>query len=168
MAIVSSSWGRVLICKVGAELTCQANPRLEDSWAVWARDGGSCRGLDAIFPCLAALFCCICSSGFRFHLHLSCASASQESWSMVNVFWDAFKLSLNKRFSGAPRERFPSCSSPNSSFLRSRWSAIRTVYPAQRSCDCFEHCEDAGEVRTSVSGIFSCHFMLSNFRRLVV
>ena len=44
MTIASSSWGGGLICKVGAEVTCQADPRLEGSRAVWARDGGSCRG----------------------------------------------------------------------------------------------------------------------------
>ena len=65
MAIVSSSWGRVLICKVCVEVTCQADPRLKESQAVWARDGGSYRGLGAIFPCLPALLCCISSAGFR-------------------------------------------------------------------------------------------------------
>ena len=31
--------GGGLICKVGAEVTCQADLRLEESPAVWARDG---------------------------------------------------------------------------------------------------------------------------------
>ena len=69
------------------------------------------------------------------HPHLSCAATSQESGLILNALREAFRLSLN-RFFGAPRARFPSSSSPNSSFLGSRWSGIRTTCPAQRSCDC--------------------------------
>ena len=55
--VVGSSvvWGRGLIWKVDAEVTCQVDPRLEEFRAVWARDGGSYRGLGAIFTCLPAL-----------------------------------------------------------------------------------------------------------------
>ena len=56
MTIVSSSCERGFICKVGTEVTCPADPRLEESRVVWARDGSSCRGLGAIFPCLPAQF----------------------------------------------------------------------------------------------------------------
>ena len=64
ITIVSSSLGRGLLCKVGVEVTCQADPRLEESRTVWARDGGSRRRLGVIFPCLPALLCCISSAGF--------------------------------------------------------------------------------------------------------
>ena len=65
ITIYSSSWWRGLICKLGAEVTGQADPRLEESRAVWARDGGSYRGLGAIF---SGLFCCICSAGFSIRM----------------------------------------------------------------------------------------------------
>ena len=60
MTMVSTLWGRGLICKVGVEETCQADPLLEEFRAVWARDGGRCRCLGDIFPCLG------CSAGFRY------------------------------------------------------------------------------------------------------
>ena len=64
---VSSSWGREGWgdFKVSAEVNCQADPRLEESLAVWPRDGGSSRGFCAIFPCLPALLCCIRPTGFK-------------------------------------------------------------------------------------------------------
>ena len=66
MTTVSSSWRGVGgISKVGVEVTCQADPHIQESRAVWARDDGSCRRLGAIFPCLPALLCCICPAGFR-------------------------------------------------------------------------------------------------------
>ena len=104
------------------------------------------------------------------HPHLSCAATSQDSGLMLNALREALRLSLN-RFFGAPRERFPSCSSPNNSFLGSRASGIRTTCPAQRSCDCMSTVLTQGRparVRTSVSGIFSCHLMPRSLRRLVV
>ena len=45
--------------------TWKADPRMEKSRIVWARDGGSCRGRGTIFPGLPALLCCICPAGFR-------------------------------------------------------------------------------------------------------
>ena len=57
--VVRPSVATGVICKVGAEVTCQVDPRMEESRAVWARDGGSCRGLSGIFPCLPELLCSI-------------------------------------------------------------------------------------------------------------
>ena len=126
MNIVSSSWGRDLICKVGVEVTCQADPRMEESHAMWARHGAICRELGAIFPGQPAL---LCPAGFAsLGTLVDCGSPPTpvfccKAGSIANVWREAFKLSL-KRF-----------------FAR---------------------------MRISVSGIFSCHFMLRSFRRLVV
>ena len=104
------------------------------------------------------------------HLPLSRAVCSQVAWFMSNAFREAFRVSL-KRFFGPPRARFPCWSSPKSRFFGIRWSAIRATCPAQLSCDCIKMVWMLGRlarVRTSVSGILSCHCMPMSFRSRVV
>ena len=143
MAIVSFSWGRGgggVICKGGAELTCPAHPRLEESRAVWARDGGSCwtwryLSLPAC-PALLHVFLWFQISWRPHRLQLSTYICPVLQLPKSHgLWWMSFGRLLNCPWNASLGHRFPSCSSPKNSFLRSRWSAIRTVYPAQRSCD---------------------------------
>ena len=101
---------------------------------------------------------------------LSCAAISHASGQMSKALRDALRLSL-KRFFGAPRERFPSTSSPKRSCLGSRWSGMRATWPAQRSCACMSMVKTLGRPArssTSVSGTLSCHLTPRSFLRLVV
>ena len=145
MTIVSSSC--VCVCvgdfdrigKVGAEVNCQADSRLEESRAVLAKDGGIFRGLGAIFPCLAMPACAALLHKFcwlqvslrpcrlRPPTHI-CPICSSFPRVLVDgkCLEGGLLLSL-KCFFGAPRELFSSCSSPNSSFLVSRWSGILII-----------------------------------------
>ena len=106
------------------------------------------------------------------HFGLSIAACSNELWLMLKAFSDTLTVSL-KRLFWPPRERLPSWSPPNRSFLGSRWtrSGMQTTWPAQRSWLCIRMVSILGRlarVSTSVSGVLSCHFMPSSFLRLIV
>ena len=104
------------------------------------------------------------------HFGLSIAACSHELWLMLKAFSDTLRVSL-KRFFWPPREYLPCWSSLNKSFLGSRWSGMRTTWPAQRSWVCIKMVWMLGRlalVSASVSGILSFHFMPRSFLRLVV
>ena len=70
-------------------------------------------------------------------------------------------MTLKERFFWPPRERLPCWSSPNKSFLGSRWSGMQTTWPAQCSWVCIKMVwmlERLARVSTSLSVILSCHF----------
>ena len=97
------------------------------------------------------------------HFGLSIAACSLELWLMPKAFNDTLRVSL-KRFFWPPRERLLCWSSPNKSFLGSRWSGMGTAWPVQRSWVCIKMLwmlERLAWVSTSVSGLLSCHFMPS-------
>ena len=75
---------------------------------------------------------------------------------MPKAFSDTLRVSL-KRFFWPPRERLPCWSSPNKSLLGSRWSGMRTTWPAQCSWVGIKivwMLERLAPVSTSVFGIF--------------
>lgn len=97
---------------VGAEVTGQADPRMEYSRTIRAGDGGSC--WPGPWRCLFWPSCVVLLQTpwwtAALHSHLSCASAYHESGLIPNALREAFRLFLNRYF-GASRTRFPSCSS---------------------------------------------------------
>ena len=104
------------------------------------------------------------------HLGLSLAACSHELWLMPKAFSDTLRVSLMRVFWSA-RERLPCWSSPNKSLVGSRWSGIRTAWPAQRSWVCIKMVwmlEMLARVSTSASGILSFRFMPRRFLRLMV
>ena len=135
---------------VGAEMACEANLGSEGSGAVWTGDGGCCwrLGGSAFLSCLRCSWSAtaILLASWDFtplrtdarHFGLSIAACSHKLWlPMAKAFSDILRVSL-KRFFWSPRERLPCWSSSNKSFLGSRWSAMRTTWPAQRSWVCIK------------------------------
>ena len=93
------------------------------------------------------------------HFSLSIGACSQELPLMPKAFSDTLRVSL-KHFFWPPRELFSCWSLQNKGFLGSRWSGIRTTWPAQRSWVCIKMVwmlERLAWVSTSMSGILSCH-----------
>ena len=95
------------------------------------------------------------------HFGLFIAACSHELCLIPKAFSETLRVSL-KRFFWPPRESLLCWSSPNKSFLGSRWSGMGTAWPVQRSWVCIKMLwmlERLAWVSTSVSGILSCHFM---------
>ena len=66
------------------------------------------------------------------HFVLSIAACSHYFWQMLKAFSDTLRASL-EHFFWHSGERLPCLSSPNRSFLGSRWCGIQTTWPAQRN-----------------------------------
>ena len=95
------------------------------------------------------------------------ACSSQFSGSTSKHLREAFKVSL-KRFLGAPRDLFPECSSLKRSCFGIRESSILITWPDHLSWYFISMVWILimlERERTSVSGILSCHLILSIFLR---